>query len=72
MKESLMSEWNALQNQSVGRDGDKIIKRCNEEIRILDALKKLGVVSMPGAWEVNEMIQDRKNNIRSIMEAQRG
>ena len=67
MIEALISEWNNLQARSPKWDEtDKEVHKMNEEIRILEALRKLGEDVAPNGLPLAEMIDARRDILQQI------
>ena len=67
MKDALISEWNDLQARAPkwGETAEEL-QKMREEIRILEALRKLGEDVAPNGLPLAEMIDSRRDIIQQI------
>ncbi|HEV2695140.1 MAG TPA: hypothetical protein VG347_19760 [Verrucomicrobiae bacterium] len=67
MSDSLISEWNDLQARSPKwGETEKEVQKMNAEIRILEALRKLGEDIAPNGLPLAEMIDVRRDLLQQI------
>ena len=73
MKDALISEWNNWQARSPKwGETDRELQKLREEIRILEALRKLGEDVAPNGLPLAEMIDSRRDVLQQIEQESHG